>query len=123
MEKVAGYLCFKDQGKNAISFNLKKMSDWCLLNNYDCSIYFDKVKSHLDFNRKELDRLKEDIKNKKYSKVIIKDITNISRNTLFNVELLKFFEENNCEVISMDGLNLKLYSTLNQKYSKEEKIR
>lgn len=122
MEKVAGYLCFKNQGKNSISIGLKQMVDWCLLKNYDCTIYFDKVKSRLDLNRKELNRLKEYIQNEKYKKVVIKDMTNVSRNTLFNINFLQFLKENNCEIESMDGVNLNLYKKIFNK-NKEEKER
>lgn len=122
MEKVAGYICFKNYKKNLISFYLKQMSDWCLMKNYDCTIYFDKVKSRSDLDRKELDRLKEDIKNKKYSKVVIKDITNVSRNIIFNLELLEFLENNNCKIESMDGIDLNLYKTIHKKFNNEEEM-
>ena len=122
MEKVAGYLCFKNQSKNSISTGLKQMADWCLLKNYDCMIYFDKVKSRIDLNRKELNRLKNDIQNGKYKKVVIKDITNVSRDTLFNINFLQFLKENNCEIVSMDGVDLDLYETIFNE-NKEEKER
>ena len=56
------------------------------MKNYDYAIYFDKVKSRLDLDRKELNNLKEDIENKEYSKIVIKDITQLSRNTIYKEE-------------------------------------
>ena len=56
------------------------------MKNYDYTIYFDKVKSRLDLDRKELNNLKENIENKEYSKIVIKDITQLSRNTIYKEE-------------------------------------
>ena len=75
MEKVAVYASFKNQNRKSIDFFLKRIADYCLMKNYDYTIYFDKVKSRLDLDRKELNNLKEDIENKEYSKIVIKDIT------------------------------------------------
>ncbi len=112
MEKVAGYLCFINQSESSINFHIRQMLDWCLFKNYDCMIYFDKVKSRSDFNRKELNKLKLDIQNKKYSKLIIKDLTHLSKNVVNTLELLNFFDGNHCEVECMDGMNLKLYKEI-----------
>ena len=54
MEKVAIYASFKNQSTKSIEYTLKSMTDWCLMKNYDYTIYFDKVKSRVDLNRKEL---------------------------------------------------------------------
>ena len=90
MEKVAVYASFKDQSRKSIDFFLNRVADWCLMNNYDYALYFDKVKNRLDLDRKELNDLKEDIENGEYSKVIIKDITQLSRNTVHNMDFLQF---------------------------------
>ena len=83
MEKVAVYASFKNQNSKSIEFTLKQLANWCLMKNYDYTFYFDKIKNRLDNlnNRKELNNLKEDIANKEYSKIVIKDITQLSRNT------------------------------------------
>ena len=94
MEKVAVYASFKNQNRKSIDFFLKRIADYCLMKNYDYTIYFDKVKSRLDLDRKELNNLKEDIENKEYSKIVIKDITQLSRNTIYNVEFLHFLDDN-----------------------------
>ena len=115
MEKVAVYASFKDQSRKSINFFLKRVADWCLMKNYDYTLYFDKVKSRLDLDRKELNDLKEDIENGEYSKVIIKDITQLSRNTVHNMDFLQFLEDNDCQIESMDGTDLTLY----KKYMKD----
>lgn len=122
LEKVAGYLCFKNQSKESMNLNLKQMSEWCLLKNYDCTIYFDKVKNRLDLDRNELNKLKHDIQDGKYKKLIIKDMTNVSRNTTFNIEFLQFLDDNDCKVESMDGIDLDLFKNIFNK-NKEEKER
>ena len=125
MEKVAVYASFKNQNSKSIEYSLKQLANYCLMKNYDCTIYFDKVKSRLDLDRKELNSLKEDIKNKEYSKVVIKDITQLSRNTVYNIEFLKFLDDNDCQIESMDGLDLTLYKKIFDRFSKkkEEKER
>ena len=79
----------------------------------------------MDLDRKELNSLKEDIENKEYSKVVIKDITQLSRNTIYNMKFLKFLDDNNCQIESMDGLDLTLYKEIFNRFSKkkEEKER
>ena len=125
MEKVAVYASFKNQNSKSIETILKQIANWCLMKNYDYTIYFDKVKNRLDLDRKELNSLKEDIENKEYSKVVIKDITQLSRNTIYNMEFLTFLDDNDCQIESMDGLDLTLYKEIFNRFSKkkEEKER
>ena len=125
MEKVAVYASFKNQNSKSIEYSLKQLANYCLMKNYDYTFYFDKVKNRLDLDRKELNSLKEDIENKEYSKVVIKDITQLSRNTIYNMEFLKFLDDNDCQIESMDGLDLTLYKEIFNRFSKkkEEKER
>ena len=125
MEKVAVYASFKNQNSKSIEYSLKQLANYCLMKNYDYTFYFDKVKSRLDLDRKELNSLKDDIENKEYSKVVIKDITQLSRNTVYNMEFLKFLDDNDCQIESMDGLDLTLYKEIFNRFSKkkEEKER
>ena len=123
MEKVAVYVSFKNQNSKSIEFVLKQVANWCLMKNYDYTIYFDKVKNRSDLNRKELNELKEDIKNKEYSKIVIKDITHLSRNTIYNIEFLKFLDDNDCQIESMDGLNLTLYKEIFNRFNKKKEER
>lgn len=125
MEKVAVYASFKNQNRKSIDFFLKRIADYCLMKNYDYTIYFDKVKNRLDLDRKELNNLKEDIENKEYSKIVIKDITQLSRNTVYNMEFLQFLDDNGCKIESMDGTDLTLYKKIFDKFNekKEEKVR
>ena len=57
MEKVAVYASFKNHNRQSIDYFLKQISDWCLMKNYDYTLYFDKVQNRLDLNRKELNNL------------------------------------------------------------------
>ena len=125
MEKVAVYASFKNQNSKSIEYSLKQLANYCLMKNYDYTFFFFIVKSRLDLDRKELNSLKEDIENKEYSKVVIKDITQLSRNTIYNMEFLKFLDDNNCQIESMDGLDLTLYKEIFNRFSKkkEEKER
>lgn len=126
MEKVAVYASFKDQSKNSRSFVLKQLAEWCLLKNYDYTLYIDKVKNRIDVtNRKELKDLKDDIEQNIYSKVIVKDMSQLSRDTAFNLEFVNFLEENNCKIESIDGFDLHLYKNIVERFNKnkEEKER
>lgn len=69
-----------------------------------------------------MNKLKHDIQNGKYKKLIIKDMTNVSRNTTFNIEFLQFLDDNDCKVESMDGIDLDLFKNIFNK-NKEEKER
>lgn len=120
MEKIAVYASFKNQNNKSIEYFLKQISDYCLLKNYDYTIYFDKVQNRLDLNRKELNNLKNDIKNKEYSKIVIKDITQLSRNTGYNVEFLQFVNDNDCTIECMDGTDLTLYKRIFDRFSKKK---
>ena len=69
MEKVAVYASFKKQSRKSIDFFLRKIADWCLVNNYDYTIYFDlsndcKIESmdNLDLTlyKKIIERFKND---------------------------------------------------------------
>lgn len=124
MEKVAVYASFKNQNRKSIDFILKQIADWCLMKNYDYTIYFDKVDNRLDLkNRKELNSLKDDIENNEYSKMVIKDISQLSRNAYQNMEFLKFVEDNNCKLESMDGFDLSLYKKIVERFKKNKEER
>lgn len=126
MEKVAVYASFKKQNRQSIDFFLKQLADWCLMKNYDYTIYFDKVQDRTSLkNRKELEDLKEDIEQQRYSKVVIRNISQLSRSVEDNIDFFNFLISNNCEIESMDGLDLTLYKRITEKFNekKEEKVR
>ena len=123
MEKVAIYASFKNQSTKSIEYTLKSMTDWCLMKNYDYTIYFDKVKSRVDLNRKELNNLKSNIKNKRYSKFIIKDISKLSKNTFKNIEFLEFLDDNDCQIESIDQFDLNLYKKIFKRYNEKKEER
>lgn len=126
MEKVAVYASFKKQNRQSIDFFLKQLADWCLMKNYDYTIYFDKVQDRTSLkNRKELEDLKEDVEQQRYSKVVIRNISQLSRSVEDNIDFFDFLISNNCEIESMDGLDLTLYKRITEKFNekKEEKVR
>ena len=84
-----------------------------------------KVKYNYKLDKQKLNDLKEDIENGEYSKMIIKDITQLSRNTVHNMEFLQFLEDNDCKIESMDGTDLTLYKKIYERFNKmkEEKER
>lgn len=120
MEKVAVYASFKNQNRKSIDFFLKQIADYCLMKNYDYTIYFDKVVDRQNLNRKELNNLKDDIVSGKYSKIVIKDITQLSNNTIYNIKFLQFLDDNNCKIESMDGIDLTLYKRIFYKFNNRE---
>ncbi len=76
-------------------------------------------------NRKELNDLKKDIEQKIYSKIVIRNISQLSKNVDDNIDFLNFLINNNCAIESMDGLDLTLYKEIFNRFSKkkEEKER
>ena len=80
-KKVAVYASFKNRNRKVIDYFLNQVGNWCIMKNYDYTIYFDKIQNSTSLkNRRELEDLKTDIEQKKYSKIIIKDISHLSRN-------------------------------------------
>lgn len=124
MEKVAVYASFKKQSRKSIDFSLRKIADWCLVNNYDYTIYFDKVQERTNLkNRKELENLKEHIRQKRYSKVIVKNITQLSTNTDENIDFINFLLSNDCKIESMDNLDLTLYKKIIERFKNDKEER
>lgn len=124
MEKVAVYASFKKQSRKSIDFFLRKIADWCLVNNYDYTIYFDKVQERTNLkNRKELENLKEHIRQKRYSKVIVKNITQLSTNTDENIDFINFLLSNDCKIESMDNLDLTLYKKIIERFKNDKEER
>ncbi len=124
MEKVAVYASFKKQSRKSIDFFLRKIADWCLVNNYDYTIYFDKVQERTNLkNRKELENLKEHIRQKRYSKVVVKNITQLSTNTDENIDFINFLLSNDCKIESMDNLDLTLYKKIIERFKNDKEER
>ena len=124
MEKVAVYASFKKQSRKSIDFFLRQIADWCLVNNYDYTIYFDKVQERTNLkNRKELENLKEHIRQKRYSKVVVKNITQLSTNTDENIDFINFLLSNDCKIESMDNLDLTLYKKIIERFKNDKEER
>lgn len=125
MEEVAVYISLKNSNsyvKNSIISLVKK---YCNLKKYNYEIYLDEVENRLSLDRKELNRLMNDIKKHKYSKLIIRDVTHLSRNIYDNISFLQFLEDNNCKIECIDVTDLFLYKRIVEHFNrkKEEKIR
>lgn len=125
MEKVAVYLTFKKKHDNRIKdIQMKNISDYCFNKNYDYDLYLDIVDSNLDlFHRKDFNRLKEQIEDDKYDKVIIKNMSNLSRDNLFCIDFIKFLKNNNCLIECVDDteVNYKVYDEISRLMNQIEK--
>lgn len=103
MEKIAVYYTFKIDKPNSCADELVKLANYCKENNYECCLYMDIVKSRkITTERNSLIRLKNDIERENFSKIIITSLTNISRDTNFNLKFISLAEEKGCQIISMD---------------------
>ena len=78
------------------------------------------------YYEEEDNKLKEDIENGKFSKILITNLTNVSRDTNFNLEFISFAEDNECKIVSMDKFDPHQYKSFIDnvlKKIKEEKER
>lgn len=102
MEKVAVYyVSLIDDDYSNLDF--VKIEEYCKQNNYEYILYTDIVKDrNITEERNELDRLKRDITDGKYPKILISSLTNISKNVKFNLSFITYAEDNNCKIISID---------------------
>ena len=102
-EKYGIYCCIKDDAKEIVT-----LIDYCKKHKIDnYYLYIDKVMSKNDIkNRKALNKLKRDVKNKKINSVIFSRLENISRDTIFNIQLLNYISSNGCKIYSSDGQNI-----------------
>ena len=126
MDKVAIYASLKNHNKEFIDFYIKELEDYCISNDYDYTMYIDMIDNRLDMNRKELNNLKEDIENQEYSKIVIKNLSQLSRNTIKNIEFLDFLENNDCEIEIVEDCDLNMYKRIYNFFNnkkEEEKIR
>lgn len=113
MEKVSVYLSVKNKNSDSLQSKIQYIKNWCLFKNYDCDFYVDKIESRLDCkNRNDMNRLKENILNKKVNKVIVPNIENIGRNNIFVQEFLCFLDKHDCIIESIDGSNLNFYRNI-----------
>lgn len=111
MEKIGIYACIKD--------NLNPFENlywYCENKNIkEYEIFVDKVLSKHDVgHRVALEQLKEKIKAGEINTVIIEDIANISRSSVFNAEFVCFCNEHNCNLCDTSGMGLDLYLTISE---------
>lgn len=118
MKKVALYLTFKKKHDNNFrDYQMRIINDYCLRKKYSYDLYLDIVDNYSDIShRKELNRLKEKIENKEYDTVIIKSMSNLSRNHLFSIDFINFLKNQNCLIESID--NTEINYQLNEEISK-----
>lgn len=123
MEEVAVYISLKNNKNYLKNSIFSQAENYCNLKKYNYEIYLDEVENCSSLDRKELNRLMNDIKKHKYSKLIIRDVTHLSRNTYDNISFLQFLEDNNCKVECIDGTDLILYKRIVEHFNrkKEEK--
>lgn len=125
MEEVAVYISLKNSNSYVKNSITSLVENYCNLKKYNYEIYLDEVENRLSLDRKELNRLMNDIKKHKYSKLIIRDVTHLSRNIYDNISFLQFLEDNNCKIECIDETDLFLYKRIVEHFNrkKEEKIR
>ncbi len=123
MEEVAVYISLKNNKNYLKNSIFSQVENYCNLKKYNYEIYLDEVENRSSLDRKELNRLMNDMKKHKYSKLIIRDVTHLSRNTYDNISFLQFLEDNNCKVECIDGTDLILYKRIVEHFNrkKEEK--
>ncbi len=125
MEKVAVYYTSKINKEEFDRLNLLRIDEWCKKNNYEYTLFIDKVKNrNITKNRLEMNKLKEELEKGTFNKVVIRSIRNLSNDSFFISDFITFIEKNNCKLISMDGftpLHINLYEIF--KNIKEEKER
>lgn len=88
MEEVAVYISLKNSNSYVKNSITSLVENYCNLKKYNYEIYLDEVENRLSLDRKELNRLMNDIKKHKYSKLIIRDVTHLSRNIYDNISFL-----------------------------------
>lgn len=112
MEDVAIYASFKESNKTNKDLILNQIKKWCNYNNYNYTLYVDNIKNRNDLDRVQLDVLKDDIEKGKYSKVIVKNMEQISRDLIYNFKFLEFLDDNSCKIEDINGTDLSCKSAV-----------
>ena len=122
MEKVAVYFVQKIDKNSCCKINIKEIDNWCKKNNYDYFLYLDFVANGQNINeRRAFTQLKEDLADGKFSKVIIKNIPNVSKDRNFIVDFVNYAEFSDCQIISMDKFNPHKYKDFIESITKKMK--
>lgn len=101
MRKLAVYESWKDNRKFTKN-QIKKMYDIDVEFDYYCDYVKNRISTE---NRTQLNILKDDIKNNKIEKVIIRSQNHISRDMAYAFDFMEFASNNNCEVVDISGFN------------------
>lgn len=100
---IGTYTSFKKK-TNILSRNhkMEQIANYNLMNNYDYKIYMDTIKNNVDTeSRKELEKLKQDIKSGLINKVVVSSLSNISKNSVILLDFMRFLKEYDCELESI----------------------
>ncbi len=103
MTRVAIYKTFrKKSNKSSRIYAINQMLKYTNERNYKYTIYIDIVNGLNELKLREmLKKLKKDIIDNKFNKVIIDSLSNLSKNRAFTLEFLQFLKENNCTLESI----------------------
>lgn len=103
MAKVGNYISFKKKtNKSSRNYKMEQIANYNLMNNYDYKIYMDTIKNNVDTeSRKELEKLKQDIKSGLINKVVVSSLSNISKNSVILLDFMRFLKEYDCELESI----------------------
>ena len=104
IEKIAFYYRNDNLKVDDLKKIKKVINFWCKNNNYRYVFYYDKKNQY-----KEFDSLKDDVLDKRYKKIIITNLKNISDNVEDRINFINFLEDNDCKLISINGVNPKEY--------------
>lgn len=110
MKKIAIYESYKTEKEYSL-LNIEQIYN---VKNGEYLYYVDEIKSRLDKNRPNLERLKKDIESGKIEQIIIKSLQQISRDTFYNLDFISFVEENNCKIICLDGSDVHQYKYITE---------
>lgn len=100
---IGTYTSFKKKTNiSSRNHKMEQIANYNLMNNYDYKIYMDTIKNNVDTeSRKELEKLKQDIKSGLINKVVVSSLSNISKNSVILLDFMRFLKEYDCELESI----------------------
>lgn len=100
---IGNYVSFKKKTNiSSRNHKMEQIANYNLMNNYDYKIYMDTIKNNVDTeSRKELEKLKQDIKSGLINKVVVSSLSNISKNSVILLDFMRFLKEYDCELESI----------------------
>lgn len=100
---IGNYVSFKKKTNiSSRNHKMEQIANYNLMNNYDYKLYMDTIKNNVDIeSRKELEKLKQDIKSGLINKVVVSSLSNISKNSVILLDFMRFLKEYDCELESI----------------------